>query len=211
MDNFTENLSKFSVRYNEYVCQNTIRQGFRADDYQCTSQEVVDYIIGHIRSDMIDGPFQLNYPNLLHLQSSTIARLIISDHHILVFVKNPNEVLIGQSVRGALAFNYRWTSLHNLYYDITSAVEGGNLITLSGIGIPVINPTIEIQYYSVGTSLYLELPQFTHTEDVILSRLRDQYLEIMNHHCIRYAISGQLITEIECATYLKIKRLRSSR
>ena len=217
MDKFIDDIRQFSVRYSEYICQRIIRDGSFVDDYQCTSEEAVNYVIDHLRADIIDGPYLLrhNYDNIVHLQSSTIARIIISgrayNHHLLAFIKNPYEVLIGQCIRGALAFNFKWTTLNNLYDDLRMTVDNDSLIHISGIGIPMTECQININYYSLTGVVELELPRFSHTEMDIINRLRDEYLESGIDNRLPYVICGQLITEVENAIHNRVEHMMARR
>lgn len=205
---FIEKLASFSTRYNEYICRDIIRSGQYVNDYQCSSQEVVDYIVGHTRSNKIEGPFMLDYHNIFHLDSQILARIIINDNvinqHILVFIKNPNEVLVGQSTQGILAFNYKMMSLTELYNNINYTMNNRNLSKLSGIGIRLNDPVIAIQYYVMGDIVELELPMFSRMENNIINKLREEFIESTNASDIPYLIMGNVITELDNAIYLRV-------
>jgi hypothetical protein len=215
MDRIVQGITKFSEAYVDYVCHVKLMDGFYVEKYQCESAEVVDYLIDSIQAASIFGPLQVTeIPQLPYNYDGMILSISITDtksaiNYTSIAFITPTSVLVGQSIKGLTAFNLYYTTVDSLNYKIDEA-SNGNLAPLTGVTIQLYNPLVELHAYMTVGKLELNLPRISTKHRQILDRIREEYIEYVEcDECSSNPIiCGNLVTELDSATYLKVKRLR---
>lgn len=223
MDRIVDGIRKFTEGYVDYLCHSQLDSGLYVNEYQCNSIDVVDYILNSIQSDSVSNPIQVD--SIMNIQSDKgegiIVRILIIDnykpdkipHGIIAFIKR-SQVLVGQSIRGVTAFNLYHTNRKELDYRIDEA-HSGNLTPLTGVNLHYVRPQIIIHYYKTRGQLRLCLPHISSKYHRILDRIRDEYIEYRQtqlceeyHTITNPIVNGNLITELDAAISLRVRRQR---